>query len=165
MSKNIESYTLKAQMREDLMQCYREVAPNCITQYGAWRRTVKHPAKRFYVEEKWTVTRLRAYFMGEKDAVLKMKPNKRRLYLTLIGMIEEMSQKPEYQGMSLKKLVGIAIRQPAPEFFVDPYYMKLLFIREKHKRYDDNGCLLKEYKYDYGTRYKGKYTRVKYRGI
>lgn len=151
MSKNIESFSLQMEMREDLMACYREVAPNCITQNGAWRRTINHPAKRFYVTAKQAAQRASKYLRGDTSELDSMKPLRRKMWLELIKIVEEVSQEPEHQGKSLRKICEVAIRRPAPRFYIGIDLMKKIFTRCKYNRYDKDGRLKKDYEKKIGV--------------
>lgn len=145
MSKNLESYWLKAQMREDLMNCYREVAPNCLTQQGAWRKTVMHPAKRYYISARQAHQQISLYLQGRTEIIDNMKPLHRQMWHCLIDEVMKIAQEPEHQGKPLTQLAKIAVGRPAPRFFIQPESMKLLFIHVKYKRFDKNGVLDKNF--------------------
>lgn len=145
MSKNLESYSLQTQMREDLMRCYREIAPNCITQAGAWRKTVLHPAPRYYVSARQAYQQINLYLQGRTEEIDKMKPLHRERWMCLIQEVLKIAQEPEHQGKPLTELTKIAVERPAPQFFIQPERMKSLFRNTKYNRYDKNGILIKDY--------------------
>lgn len=160
MSKNIETYALNEAMREDLMACYREVAPTCLSQQGAWRKTIMHPAKRFYVSAKHVSVLLRKYFNGRTEVIDIMKPTRKLMYTTLAKRVLELAQMPQHQGKALIRLCDIAVNEPAPRFYIEEAYMSVIFYRVRHKLYDENGrhipqaektweCLKDPKRYDY----------------
>lgn len=139
MSKNLETYSLIQEMREDMMACYREVAPNCLTQNGAWRRTLSHPAKRTYITPKQVLQVLKPYFRGEKQHVLAMHPARRRMYLHLASLVEKFANQPENMNKSFSELCRMAVLCPAPEFFREETTIRHIFADIKYKNYDDYG--------------------------
>lgn len=145
MSKNIESYALIQAMREDLMECYREVAPNCLNQEGAWRRTIKHPAKRYYVTPKQALQRASKYLRGDHSEINAMKRQRRRMWVSLMGVIKEVADMPENVGKPLLHICRIAVERPAPEFFLTKYSIKNTFIAVKYNRYDSDGRTIKDF--------------------
>lgn len=151
--KHIESYSLNIDMREDFLACYREVAPGCITQYGAYRKAANHPAKRYYITPKQAMQVISKYLKGDHDVVDKMKPNRRRLYHSLINEVLDIANKPEHQGKQLIQICRIAVLRPAPSFFISPGYAKMLFVRTRKGYYNEDG------KYDPTLKQKNKRNR------
>lgn len=137
--KNLETYTLKEEMREDLMQCYREVAPTCYSQVGAWKKTVSHPAKRYYITTRAALVHVKNIIRGDLQRVNAMKPTHRRMYLTIADEVMRLANTPQHHGKSLKQLTEIVLSSPAPEFFITFDYMRTIFSRMRLKRYDENG--------------------------
>lgn len=120
-------------MRDDLMAAYREVAPKCWTQMEAWEKTVKHPAPRYYISQRQALQRLMPMTRGDFSAILKMKPSRQRLYFSLFERVRQMSQLPEYADMSLYRLIPYALLSGAPEFFITPGCMEVMY--PNYKKY------------------------------
>lgn len=136
--KHIETYILKAEMREDLMDCYREVAPHCFTQHGAWKKTVLHPAKRVYITTQ-RATVVVSDILAHRVDIKSFKPANRRKYEYILSEVMRLSQTPEYQGKPLTRIVDAVVTAPAPEFFLEQDYVRVIFGRIKHGRYDADG--------------------------
>lgn len=126
-------------MRDDFLAAYREVAPGCITQYGAYRKAANHPAKRYYITPKQAMQVISKYLKGDKSIIMNMKPNRRKLYLSLIDEVLDIANHPDHQGKSLVQICRIAVKRPAPSFFITPDYAKMLFLRSKKGRYNEYG--------------------------
>lgn len=115
-------------MRRDMMNVYKEVYATCWSQREAWEKTVRHKAPRFYVSPKQVYLILApAFFRNDFSKIDKMKPTRQRMYHCLYDIIQDMSQKPTYVGMSLWKLTHYAVMQEAPEFFVDWELIRKIF--------------------------------------
>ena len=114
----------------DLMKAYRRAAPTCTTQKQAWIRTAESPAPRYYITHFQAYQRMLQYFKGDRMENYT-NPYRKALFDALYETCIELSQKPEYLGMSLYKLTQFAITQPAPSFFVSPESMPVLFKKMK----------------------------------
>ena len=144
MAKNIETYSTRVDMLNDLMSCYREVAPDCISQSKAWERTLAHPAKRFYITPKQAYQRINKYIKGCTEAIDSLKPLQAKQFHDIIKVIEELMQSPEYANMSLWKICRVAVLRPAPQFYITPRWFSEIFSDlVKYKFFDEEGRNLK----------------------
>lgn len=127
-------------MLNDLMACYREVAPDCITQDAAWKRTVAHPAKRFYISATQAYQRINMYIKGRTEAIEYLKPSQAKMYYDLIDVIKRLKQSPEYEKKSLRQLCMVAVTQPAPRFYISAEWFRKIFCDlVKFKVFDEEG--------------------------
>lgn len=140
MAKNLETYEITQRMREDLLECYRKVAPNCLYQHTAWERTVTHPAKSFYITPKQCYQRINLYIKGRTEAITSLKGLNRQRFEDLLEVIEKLHAMEEYKDLSLRKLCNIAVEQPAPRFYITSGVMGSFFYSFVRKRgYDEYG--------------------------
>lgn len=121
------NYKQIEEMREALMDAYRQVYRFCWTQREAWERTVKQPAPRYYVGEKQAYLVLLPMTRGERGHLEKMTPSMKRMYESLYDRVMEAAQRPEFIGKSLHYIVPHVIKEKAPEFFVDWESIKKTF--------------------------------------
>lgn len=109
-------------MRRDLFAAYRDVCSKpCPDQYTAWVRTVKHPAKCFYMHPVKLYEVVKPMLQGDfsKYEKLKNESSKRKfwdLYLVCRRLIEL----PEYHNATFKVIAQAAVDSPAPEFYITP---------------------------------------------
>ena len=139
MAKNIETYSIKLDMIDDIMRCYREVAPECLYQETAWQRTVCHPAKEFYITAHQAYQRINLYLGGRTEAIDSLKPLAAQRFRDLIKVVMRLAQMPEYQGKTLRALCKIAVKQPAPRFYIGTSAMKALFKNVVNGVFADDG--------------------------
>lgn len=112
----------------DMMNVYKEVYSSCWSQREAWEKTIHHKAPRYYISPKRAYLTLSPmFFYGDFSALEKMKPARRRMYMSLYETVKKLANKPSYVGMSLRKIISYAISQEAPEFFVDWESMRKSF--------------------------------------
>lgn len=112
------NFELTAKLREDLAAAYRDVYSHCYSQDEAWRKTINHPAPRFYISPKQAHEILRSMVRGDMSIVDNMRPLKRRMYYDLFATMQKMVQQKEYMGMSLWILCQFLVKQPAPQFYL-----------------------------------------------
>lgn len=140
MSKNLETYSIGIDMREDLLNCYREVAPDCIYQATAWKRTIMHPAKSFYITGKQAYQRINMYLKGKTEAFDNIRPLRRQLFYDLLKVVQEMVNDERYKDMSLRQICFTAVNKPAPRFYISSAQMGRIFSwMVRHKCYDRYG--------------------------
>lgn len=131
MSK--KDYDITQQYRDDLMEAYREVAASCWSQEEAWRKTAKHPARRYYVTAGEAYDRMRRMVVGDMSKVDAMTDCRRRMYYSMFEKLQEMIQRKEVIGQSLWAICQTLVLQPAPEFFISPRTVR--YIYSNYKRY------------------------------
>lgn len=140
MARRPDNYDLLMDMREDIIQCYREIAPDCLWQQSAWRRIAKHPAKRFYVTPKQAYQKINYWLNGRPEEIDGMKRKlQRQMYYDLIKVALEVAQEPQNVGLSLKKIVSIAVKRPAPRFYLSETYIKDIFRKMTKGEYTEEG--------------------------
>ena len=140
MARHEETYQLLIDMREDIIDCYREVAPDCLLQKTAWKKIQLHPAKRFYVTPKQVYQKINYWMNGRPEEIDNMKrPLRRKMYYDLIKVVLEISQKPENVGKSLYKLCEIAVRQPAPQFYLSKTQILIIFSKYINGVFSEDG--------------------------
>lgn len=122
---------LTKQQHIDLMKAYREVAPTCMKQEEAWRKTNAHPAPRYYITPRQAWDRMRRMAVGDFEKVDKMKPARKRMFYSLFGRLNEMSQRTEFIGCSLWFICQFLVLEPAPEFFLSNDAVKKIFLNTK----------------------------------
>lgn len=126
---------INAQMKQDLISAYREVAPKCWRQWDAYKRTVTHPAPRFYVTPKQAYQKVKKALEGDTSEIERMKPNRQRLYMCLCRLTIEATQERKFQGKSLWYIMPFIVTRPAPEFYITPKHLGFLFNEyQKEKR-------------------------------
>lgn len=129
MGRDLETYTLRAELVQDLINVYSEVAPNCLTAQLAYQMTVMHPARRFYITPKQAYQRINMYIKGKTEAIDSLKPLQRQLYKDLISTILSMQKHANYRNCSLMRLCRMAVLQKAPRFYITPkWFNSILFM-------------------------------------
>ena len=134
MSKS--NYKIIEDMRDALMAVYRDVAPKCFSQRDAWEQTIKHPAPRYYVSPKQAYQRLLPLLDGDTSGLDAMKPERRRMYMSIFEKVMEASQRREFAGKSLWYIIPWVVSQPAPEFFIGAESIRKTFRYVKGNRFD-----------------------------
>lgn len=113
-----QNFSLTAQLREDLMDAYRDVYSRCLSQQEAWRKTATHSAPRYYVTPKCAWEKLRFMVRGDTSAVDKMERLRKQMYYDLFNKLQEMSQQKAFLGKSLWFICQFLVTQPAPQFYI-----------------------------------------------
>lgn len=126
-----KNYDIIQQYREDLMQAYREVSGKCWSQGEAWRKTAAHPAPRYYVSPREVYCILLRCVKGDFSEVDAMTDTKKRMYYSLFDKLQELSQRRDMIGKSLRAMCNELVLQPAPEFFVAPRTVRYIYINYK----------------------------------
>lgn len=121
------NFELTCKMREDLMNAYREVYTKCHSQREAYIKTVKHPAPRFYITPKRAYSALILMVKGDFSELENLNPAKRNMYLELFDKLQQMSQKQEFMGKSLRFICPFLVTQPASEFYISVDTFKDIF--------------------------------------
>lgn len=134
-----EDYSITKQMQEDLIEAYKRVAPTSWTQEDAYIKTVKQPAKRYYVSGKQAAEKISRMIRGDFEIVDLMGANKRRMYYSLFEKVMELSEKPAFAGKSLCFVCAFAVLEPAPEFFISPSSVERIRLCIKRGLVDDTG--------------------------
>lgn len=134
---------LLAMMHEDLMETYRKVAKYCSRQDEAWRRVVKHPAKRFYIDSKSACKKVAPLLDGDTSKLEKMSKTKQRLYLDIFEKVKEFSQRREFAGKSLNYIMPFVVQSPAPEFYISPTTAGIYWAL--YKELGPDFCLMEKY--------------------
>lgn len=114
-------------MREDLMNAYREVYTKCHSQREAYIKTVSHPAPRFYITPKRAYNALVLMVKGDFSELKNLDPTKRSMYLELFEKLQQMTQKQEFMGKSLRFICPFLVTQPASRFFISEETFKDIF--------------------------------------
>lgn len=154
---------LLAMMHEDLMEVYRKVAKYCTRQDEAWKRVVKHPAKRFYVGAKNACEKVGPLLDGDTSKLEKMDKNRQRLYLAIFEKVKEFSQRREFAGKSLWYIMPFVVNSPAPEFFISPTTAGIYWAL--YKELGADFCLMEKYpSADKTTREKNAKKRIEEEG-
>lgn len=123
---------LKTRMRKDLFIAYRDVTSKpCPSQAVAWRRTVKHPAPRYYVTPKGALNVVGPMARGDFSKLERVPKHRRKLYLCLFEEMKILAQKRAFQGKSLTCLITAAVQRPAPEFFITAETFRKIFHNAK----------------------------------
>lgn len=114
------NYYLTVQLYKDLLKAYSKVCGTCWTQMEAYERVVKLPAPRFYISEKQAYQVISKMLKGDFSSVNRFEPNRRRMYYDLLNKTMELSEKRGYIGKPLCYVVRYAVKEPAPEFYMEP---------------------------------------------
>lgn len=122
---------INRQKRDDLMAVYRQVYPKCWRQRDAYRRTVKHPAPRFYVTPKQAYQKILSMLDGDYSEIRKMGPLRQKMYRDLFELVLVAAEKREFIGKSLWFIIPWVVTQPAPEFYLAEETFKKIFHEEK----------------------------------
>lgn len=118
-----------------MLRIYRELAGDCWTQKQAYEKVVRHRASSFYILPHTAYNALRKVFKGMQSDVRCHTENDRRKYRDIYARIVERSAEPEYAGMSLRELCEVVVREPAPEFYLNPStFSRILADARKEKR-------------------------------
>lgn len=123
------------EMKDDLMKVYKEVAPFCKSQNEAWKRTVLHPAPRYYLSEPHAIRVIKSIINGETDKIDKMPSTVKRRCYSLYNEVLRLSENPKYTNKPIVYLVRLALYNPAPEFFLTTERFRRIFYEEKNKKY------------------------------
>lgn len=121
------NFELTCKMREDLMNAYREVYTKCHSQREAYIKTVSHPAPRFYITPKRAYNALALMVKGDFSELKNLDPTKRSMYLELFEKLQQMTQKQEFMGKSLRFICPFLVTQPASRFFISEETFKDIF--------------------------------------
>ena len=137
-----KDHELQVKMRKDLFAAYRDVCSKpCPTQKVAWLRTVKHPAKRFYILEGIACKHVVPMLRGDFTLIEQSKrPQKKRMYYDIYNICLELMQTKEWHDKPASSVIKQAITMPAPEFYMSWLTFKRIF----------------EYCKRFGTRYRHK---------
>lgn len=135
-------YDITRQFQDDLIKAYNKVAPTCLMQDDAYKKTVKQPAPRYYVSAKQATQILSPMVHGDFTRVDMMLPNKRRMYYSLLEKVIELSEKRAFVGKPLTYIVQFAVSSPAPEFFISGGSFRIIRSALKNNRYDDEGRMI-----------------------
>jgi len=125
------NFELTCKMREDLMDAYREVYTKCHSQREAYIKTVTHAAPRFYITPKRAYNALTLMVKGDSSEIEKLEESKQRMYLELFEKMQQMSQRQEFIGKSLRFICQFLVAQPASEFFISADTFKDIFTSMK----------------------------------
>lgn len=139
MARDIETYTLRTELINDLIEVYSEVAPNCLSAPIAYKMTVEHPAKRFYVTPKQVYQRINLYIKGRTEEIDSLRPVRRQMYKDLISTILHLQKFSSYRNCSLRKLCKIAVMQPAPRFYISPKFFNSMLSLYARGLMDEHG--------------------------
>ena len=123
----------RRQMQNDLMKVYREVVADCpmkTTQEEVYDMVVNHPAPRFYVDPRRAHAVISPMMRGDRSALDRLIPLKRRMYEDLFSTVLMVSQKKNCWGKKLYYLLREAVLEPAPRFYIDAKRMGQIW-REK----------------------------------
>ena len=146
MSRNLETYTVRAEMINDLINCYREIAPECITQNVALERTVIHKAKRFYITPKQVCQRISKYINGCTETIEQLKPLQQQLFYDIMHVIVRLQKDGRYKKRSLFGLCKVAVRQPAPRFYISARQFRAILSEYLKGGIDEYGRFTKSVK-------------------
>ena len=135
-------YDISRQFQDDLIKAYNKVAPTCLMQNDAYKKTVKQPAPRYYITAKQALQVLSPMVRGDFSKVDMMIPNKRRMYYSLLEKVIELSEKRAFVGKPLSYIVQFAVTSPAPEFFIGAGSFRVIRWAIKSNRYNDEGKLV-----------------------
>lgn len=139
MSRNLDTYTIRKDMIADLIACYREVAPNCITQAIALEQTVQHKAKRFYITPKQVSQRISKYINGCPETIEQLKPLQAQMFYDLMHIVIRLQKDGRYKKRSLYGLCKLAVQQPAPRFYIGARQFRTILTEYLKGRIDEYG--------------------------
>lgn len=137
MSRTIYKHT--NEMRQALWEAYRDVYRHCWTQNEAWKRTVRHPAPRFYVSPKQARLVVAPLLRGDFSQLEKMSPEKKKMYREIYERVLQAAQRPEFVGKSLNYIIPHIVSQPAPEFYLEVETIRKTFRFIRQGIYQING--------------------------
>ena len=131
------SFELTCKMREDLMNAYREVYIKCHSQREAYTKTVQHPAPRFYITPKRAYNALVLMVKGDFSEIDALPSYKRKMYMELFEKLQQLSQRKEFIGKSLRFICPFLVIQPASEFYISANTFKDIFpsMKKHGKKY------------------------------
>lgn len=131
------NFELTCKMREDLMNAYREVYTKCHSQKEAYIKTVTHSAPRFYITPKRAYNALIQMVKGDFSELNSLEPMRRNMYLELFEKLQQMTQKQEFIGKSLRFICPFLVTQPASKFYISEETFKDIFpsIKKHGKEY------------------------------
>lgn len=153
-------YDISRQFQDDLIKAYNQVAYTCYSQAEAYKKAVKQPAPRYYITPKQAAQVISRMVRGDFELVNMMRPNKKRMYYSLMEKVTELSEKRAFIGKSLIYIVQFAVASPAPEFFTAPENMRCIRSYLKNGHFDDDGRMKpmksKIEKYERAKAYRAK---------
>lgn len=119
----------------DLQEAFRRVISNepYIDLMDALAKTVKQPARRFYVSEERAFHRIRI-MMRRFDVPIQLNARD-RMFREILARVKKMRE--EQPHLSLRAVVWRVIRQPAPEFYLTPESAKVILSLMRNKEYDN----------------------------
>ena len=124
-----KDFDLLVAMRKDLFAAYRDVCSKpCPKQYTAWFRTVRHPAKRFYLNPDKLRVIVAPMMRGDFTNYEKIKfEHTKRKYRDLYKICMELVQLPEYHDAPFMRVAEKAVTMPAPEFYTTPETFRQIY--------------------------------------
>lgn len=107
-------------MRKDLFSAYRDVCSKpCPSQKIAWYRTVKHPAKRFYIANQTAYNFVTPMLYNDFTQVDKITNERaRKRFYDIHKICVELSKTKEFHNKTAAEIIRKALTMPAPEFYI-----------------------------------------------
>ena len=132
MKQNVQ---LSDEMKRDLMKVYREESESYggYVQAEIYKRTVAHPAPRFYVHAKSAHRYISPMLRGDRSKVERLKPLQRQMYDALFDVVVNFSRKEKFWNKSLYYILRQAVMEPAPRFFIGPMRMGQIWREQRGK--------------------------------
>lgn len=120
-------FEFERQRNEDLYRAYRNAIADCRQIYvnELYIRIANSPSIRFWVSEERAAIVLSKMLKG--DRLLYMRPLKREMFYAIF---EEYTRlKSLYPDCNISELAFLAVRQPAPKFYLTPGSAKVIICR------------------------------------
>lgn len=126
---------LREEMKRDLMRVYREESQNYsgYMQTEIYALTVEHPAPRFYIDPRRALQHISPLRRGDRSALERMKPLKRKMYEDLFDVTMSLYQKEKFWGKSLYYVLRQAVMEPAPRFYINVMRMGQIWAEQTGK--------------------------------
>lgn len=119
---------------ENLMNVYDSYISACkhIDMAEVYNAIVNMPATQFWISDERAEVVVAAIMKG-KDCLNEMRPLKREMFEEIYRRVVELKEK--YPTMNLQELCALAVKQPAPKFYLTPGSAKIMICKAKKAWY------------------------------
>lgn len=117
---------------KDLYDAYRDVISNTcgsVSLEEILKRTVRHPARKFYISVRRASDLVGAVERGDE---IKVSPERRRMIDDIIIRVNH--ERDKYPDKCLRFILEEVIDSPAPEFYLKPTSANIILHHEKKRR-------------------------------
>lgn len=117
-------------MKNDLMRAYRSICMcgSYMTNIECFAAVVESPAPRFYIDPRRAHLYISPMRHGDMSRIEGLSPLRRQMYEDLFDVVLRLSASSTHYGKCLYDLLRIAVKQPAPRFYIHPKRMEQIWL-------------------------------------